>query len=172
MPFHLRRGRIDESLPVPTIWRPPGRGRRASAGPANFGTLGVVRAFAPVLAVNGGGAILNVRSATSWLSYDAANAYSAAKSAEWSFTKGIRLELAGQGTTVTGLHLASPDTDMMAGWDVEKNDPADVVRTAPDGLEAGRVEILADEGSARIHQHDRLHRAVSRFQWLRLFSTA
>lgn len=115
-----------------------------------FGTLGAVRAFAPVLAAGGGGAILNVLSAMSWLSYDGANAYSAAKAAEWSLTNGIRLELAGQGTTVTGLHLASTDTDMMAGWDVEKNDPAEVVRTALDGLEAGRIEVIADENSARI----------------------
>jgi NAD(P)-dependent dehydrogenase (short-subunit alcohol dehydrogenase family) len=115
-----------------------------------FGTLGMVRAFAPVLAANGGGAILNVLSAMSWLSYDGANAYSAAKAAAWSLTNGVRLELASQGTTVTGLHLASTDTDMMAGWDVEKNDPADVVRTALDGLEAGRIEILADAGSAQI----------------------
>ncbi|TJZ95644.1 SDR family NAD(P)-dependent oxidoreductase [Actinacidiphila oryziradicis] len=66
--------------------------------------------FAPVLATNGGGTILNVLSAMSWLAYDGANAYSAAKVAAWSLTNGIRLELAGQGTTVTGLHLASTDT--------------------------------------------------------------
>lgn len=115
-----------------------------------FGTLVMVRAFAPVLAANGGGGILNVLSAMSWLSYDGANAYSAAKAAAWSLTNGVRLELAGQGTAVAGLHLASTDTDMMAGWDVEKNDPADVVRTALDGWEDGRIEILADEGSAQI----------------------
>lgn len=115
-----------------------------------FGTLSVVRAFAPVLAANGGGAILNVLSAMSWMSYDGANAYGAAKAAEWSLTNGIRLELAGQGTTVTGLHLAGTDTDMMAGWDIEKNDPADVVRTALDGLKAGRIEILADEDTTRL----------------------
>jgi NAD(P)-dependent dehydrogenase (short-subunit alcohol dehydrogenase family) len=115
-----------------------------------YGTLNAVRVFAPVLAANGGGAILNVLSALSWLSYDGANAYSAAKAAEWSLTNGIRLELAGQGTTVTGLHLASTDTDMMAGWDVAKNDPADVVRVALDGLEAGEIEILADENSAQV----------------------
>jgi len=46
-----------------------------------FGTLAVVRAFAPVLAANGGGAILNVNSALSWFSYDGANAYAAAKAA-------------------------------------------------------------------------------------------
>lgn len=115
-----------------------------------FGTLNTVRAFAPVLAANGGGAILNVLSAMSWLAYDGANAYSAAKAAAWSLTNGIRLELAGQATMVTGLHLASTDTDMMAGWDVEKNDPADVVRAALDGIEAGKLEVLADDNSVQL----------------------
>jgi NAD(P)-dependent dehydrogenase (short-subunit alcohol dehydrogenase family) len=115
-----------------------------------FGTLTVVRAFAPVLAANGGGAILNVLSALSWFSYDGANAYAAAKAAEWSLTNGIRLELAGQGTLVTGLHVGSVDTDMMAGFDIEKNDPADVVRAALDGIEAGKLEVLVDEASAQV----------------------
>lgn len=42
-----------------------------------YGTLAMARAFAPVLAANGGGAILNVLSALSWLSYDGAAAYAA-----------------------------------------------------------------------------------------------
>lgn len=115
-----------------------------------FGTLDVVRAFAPVLAANRGGAILNVLSAMSWLSYDGAGAYSAAKAAEWSLTNGIRLELAGQETQVMGLHMASTDTDMMAGFDLEKHDPADVVRAALDGLETDKVEVIADDDSAAV----------------------
>ena len=115
-----------------------------------FGTMTMVRAFAPTLARNGGGAILNVLSVLSWMSYDGANAYSAAKAAAWSLTNGIRLELAGQGTMVTGLHMGSTDTDMMAGWDIDKNDPADVVRAALDGLEAGEVEILADQDTVQV----------------------
>jgi NAD(P)-dependent dehydrogenase (short-subunit alcohol dehydrogenase family) len=115
-----------------------------------FGTLNVVRAFAPVLAANGGGAILNVLSALSWFSYDGANAYAAAKAAEWSLTNGIRLELAGQGTLVTGLHVGAVDTDLMASWDGEKNDPADVVRAALDGIEASKIEVLVDEWSVKI----------------------
>jgi hypothetical protein len=46
---------------------------------------------------------------------------------------------------VTALHLAATDTDMMAGFDVPKNDPRDVVRQALDGVEADEVEVLADE---------------------------
>ncbi|MCE6996847.1 SDR family oxidoreductase [Saccharothrix sp. S26] len=115
-----------------------------------YGTLAVIRAFAPVLAANGGGAILNVLSSMSWVSYDRATAYSAAKAAQWSLTNGVRVELAGQGTLVTGLLLGPTDTDMTAGMDVPKNDPADVVRTALDGVEADLVEVLADEGVARL----------------------
>jgi NAD(P)-dependent dehydrogenase (short-subunit alcohol dehydrogenase family) len=114
-----------------------------------YGTLAVVRAFAPALAANGGGAILNVLSRMSWLSYDGANSYAVAKAAEWSLTNGVRLELAGQGTLVSGVLLSSTDTDMMAGWDIPKNDPADVVRQALDGIEAGQLEIVADEDTAR-----------------------
>ena len=110
-----------------------------------FGTLGMVRAFAPILGANGGGAILNVMSALSWVQYDGAGAYGAAKAAEWSLTNGVRLELAGQGTQVSGLFVGAVDTDMMAGWDVPKNDPAVVVSTALDAIEAGETEILADE---------------------------
>ncbi|GAA3243403.1 SDR family oxidoreductase [Dactylosporangium siamense] len=112
-----------------------------------FGTLQVVRAFAPVLARNGGGAILNVLSLLSWANYDGANAYSAAKAAQWSLTNGIRLELARQGTAVTGVHLGAADTDMMAGFDVPKLDPASVAATALDGVAAGQREVLVDDAS-------------------------
>jgi NAD(P)-dependent dehydrogenase (short-subunit alcohol dehydrogenase family) len=115
-----------------------------------YGTLHMVRAFAPVLAAGGGGAILNVLSALSWFSFDGANAYAAAKAAEWSLTNGVRLELTGQGTLVTGLHLGAADTDLMADYDGDKIDPADVARAGLDGVERGAFEVLADEWSAHI----------------------
>ena len=105
-----------------------------------FGTLNVVRAFTPVRA------ILNVNSRLSWLSYVGANGYAASKAAQWSLTNSIRLEL--PDTLVTGLYLSSTDTDMMAGWDIPKNDPAEVVRAALDGLEADALEVIADEDTA------------------------
>jgi NAD(P)-dependent dehydrogenase (short-subunit alcohol dehydrogenase family) len=108
-----------------------------------FGTLNVVRAFTPVRA------ILNVNSRLSWLSLVGAGGYSASKAAQWSLTNSIRLELDEQGTQVTGLYLSATDTDMMAGWDIPKNDPADVVRQALDGLESGAAEVIADEDTAQ-----------------------
>ena len=110
-----------------------------------FGTLGVIRAFAPVLSGNGGGAIVNALSALSWMAYDGAGAYGAAKAAAWGLTNQIRLELAAQGTTVTGLHMGAVDTDMMAGFDVPKVEPIEVVTAALDAVEAGRLEVLVDD---------------------------
>jgi NAD(P)-dependent dehydrogenase (short-subunit alcohol dehydrogenase family) len=112
-----------------------------------FGTLGVVRAFAPVLARNGGGGIVNVLSALSWFSIDGANAYAAGKAAAWSLTNGVRIELTGQGTQVTGIVLGAADTDMMAGYDGPMSSPADVVTTALDGVQAGDWEVLVDDWS-------------------------
>jgi NAD(P)-dependent dehydrogenase (short-subunit alcohol dehydrogenase family) len=110
-----------------------------------WGTLSVIRAFAPQL---GGGAILNVLSALSWFAYPGQGAYAAAKAAGWSLTNSVRLELAAQNTLVTGLHMGSVDTDMMAGYDVPKADPADIVRQALDGIEQNRLEVVADESAA------------------------
>ncbi|AQA05159.1 short-chain dehydrogenase [Mycobacterium sp. MS1601] len=112
-----------------------------------FGTLNVIRAFPPVLGGNGGGAILNMLSVLSWLSLPRSTSYSAAKAAAWSLTNGIRIELAAQGTQVTGLHVGAVDTDMTSGLDVPKSAPADVVAMALDGIEAGSLEVLADDTS-------------------------
>jgi len=112
-----------------------------------WGTLRMIRAFAPILGRNGGGAILNVLSVLSWFSSGAANSYSVAKAAQWALTNSARVELAAQGTLVTGLHMAAVDTDAMADVAVDKLDPAQVARAALDGIEARAVEILLDEPS-------------------------
>ncbi|GAA2650075.1 SDR family oxidoreductase [Paractinoplanes durhamensis] len=112
-----------------------------------WGTLNMIRAFAPRLA---GGAILNVLSALSWFAYDGAGAYGAAKAATWNLTNGVRLELVAQKTLVTGLHLGAADTDMMADYDGPKIAPAAVVKAALDGIEANRLEVVADDWSAHV----------------------
>jgi len=115
-----------------------------------FGTLSVIRAFAPQIAANGGGSILNILSALSWLSFPAIGAYCAAKSAEWSMTNTLRVALAEQRIHVAGLHVGFMDTDMAASVTAAKADPADVARIAIDGLEAGLYEILADDVSRQV----------------------
>jgi len=115
-----------------------------------FGSLNVIRAFAPQLARGGESAILNVLSVLSWMSVPALGAYSAAKSAAWSMTNGLRQELAAQGTAVTALHVGFMDTDMTRDIDAPKSDPAEVARFALDGIAAGRSELLADSLSERV----------------------
>jgi NAD(P)-dependent dehydrogenase (short-subunit alcohol dehydrogenase family) len=115
-----------------------------------FGTLAVTRAFAPQLAANGGGAVLNVLSVLSWITFPGVGAYSAAKSAAWSLTNELRIELATQGTAVSALHVGYMDTDMARHVEAEKNDPAVVAKLALDGVAAGQAEILADDLSRQV----------------------
>uniref|UniRef100_UPI003F498FC7 SDR family oxidoreductase n=1 Tax=Nonomuraea bangladeshensis TaxID=404385 RepID=UPI003F498FC7 len=116
-----------------------------------FGTLGVTRAFAPLIEANGGGAILNVLSVLSWLHPGGAGAYSAAKAAAWALTNAVRDELAPRGIAVSALHVAYMDTDMAAHVPAEqKTDPAIVAALALDGIATGAREILADDVTRRV----------------------
>ena len=115
-----------------------------------FGTLVVIRAFAPQLAAQENSAVLNILSALSWLTFPSTGAYCAAKSAEWSLTNALRLELAPQGTRVSSLHVGYMDTDMTRNVDAPKSDPAVIAKLAIDGIEAGDAEIIADEVSQRV----------------------
>jgi NAD(P)-dependent dehydrogenase (short-subunit alcohol dehydrogenase family) len=91
-----------------------------------LGPLSLARAFAPILARNGGGAIINVLSALSWINLPGAATYSVSKAAAWSVTNGLRGELRGQGTQVLALHLAY--------------------------VEAGQLEVLADAVAQKVQQ--------------------
>ena len=116
-----------------------------------FGSLDVVRAFAPVLTANGGGAVLNVLSVLSWVHYPDYGGYSAAKAAEWAMTNVVRQELAPAGIDVTALHVGYMDTDM-AGYVPEsgKVDPAWVAGLALDAIQSRALEVVADETSRTV----------------------
>ncbi|HTJ35279.1 MAG TPA: SDR family oxidoreductase [Dactylosporangium sp.] len=113
-----------------------------------YGPVLVTRAFAPVLGRNGGGHLLNVHSVLSWISQG--TSYSTNKAALWQATNGFRIELAPQGTGVTGLHVGYVDTDMAANVTGPKVAARDVARQAFDGVEAGAFEVLADDVSRNV----------------------
>jgi NAD(P)-dependent dehydrogenase (short-subunit alcohol dehydrogenase family) len=115
-----------------------------------FGTLGMTRAFAPVLGANGGGAVLNVLSVLSWVHLPESGGYNAAKAAAWAMTNALRLELAPRGITTTALHVGYMDTDMVAHLDVPKSDPAEIAALAIDGVANGAPEVVADELSRNV----------------------
>jgi NAD(P)-dependent dehydrogenase (short-subunit alcohol dehydrogenase family) len=110
-----------------------------------FGTLSVTRAFAPHLIANAPAGILNVLSVLSWLHPVGFGAYAAAKAAAWAQTDVVREELNDHGVSVTALHVGFMDTDMTAGIDAPKTDPATVAALALDGVERGSIEVLADD---------------------------
>ncbi|MBM0233052.1 SDR family oxidoreductase [Micromonospora sp. STR1_7] len=114
------------------------------------GNLSMARAFAPVIAGNGGGTILNVLSVLSWVGVSIHGAYSVAKSAEWAMTNVLRIQLAERGVRVAGLHVGYLDTDMAATITGPKSDPAAIARIAVDGIEADAYEIVADDISRRV----------------------
>ncbi|MCA5894098.1 SDR family oxidoreductase [Isoptericola sp. NEAU-Y5] len=115
-----------------------------------WGTLDVIRELAPVLAANGGGAIVNVLSALSWFVAPGTGSYAVAKAAEWNMTNGVRLELEAQGTHVQGVLLGAADTDISAGYDGPKIDPRDVPRRSLDGLSRGSIEVVVDDWTAMV----------------------
>ncbi|MGW1747378.1 SDR family oxidoreductase [Streptomyces sp. NPDC002092] len=115
-----------------------------------YGTLSVVRGFAPQIAANGGGTILNILSVLSWFSFPQSGACCAAKSAEWSLTNALRVQLAEQGIQVAGLHLGPMDTDMIREASGPKTAPAEVARLAVDGIAADAYEIVADDISRQV----------------------
>jgi NAD(P)-dependent dehydrogenase (short-subunit alcohol dehydrogenase family) len=116
-----------------------------------FGTLSMCRAFAPVLAANGGGTIVNMLSVTSFYNDPLDASYGASKAAEWSLTNGVRIELHHQGTLVVAVHASFIDTDMAAlATNVPKDSPESVAQQTFDAVEAGQVEVLADERTRTI----------------------
>ena len=116
-----------------------------------FGTLNVIRAFAPIVEHNGGGAILNVLSVLSWAHPASSGAYAAAKAATWALTDAVREDLAPKGIHVAALHVGYMDTDMVSYIPADqKTDPGAVAKLALDGLFAGEPEILGDDLSRNV----------------------
>ena len=114
----------------------------------NFlGTFAVTQAFAPILAKNGGGAIVNLNSVASFVSFPIIAAYSASKAATHSLTQVTRTMLRGQHTQVFGVYPGPIDTRMGEVLTVEKAAPADAARAIVAGIIAGDEEIFPDKMS-------------------------
>jgi NAD(P)-dependent dehydrogenase (short-subunit alcohol dehydrogenase family) len=109
-----------------------------------YGIIRASQAFAPVLSANGGGAIVNVLSDITWFSRPIMTAYAATKSAAWSFTNALRIDVRDKGIQVLALHVGFVDTDLIRDFDVRKSDPRVVAARTFDALEKGQEEVLAD----------------------------
>ena len=116
-----------------------------------FGTLGMARAFAPVIERNGGGAIANLLSVVSFASMPGLAGYNASKAALWSLTQSLRGTLAPRGISVHGVFPGPVDTDMAAAIDITKTSPAEVAQAIIEGLTSNAEDIFPDPMSRAVY---------------------
>jgi NAD(P)-dependent dehydrogenase (short-subunit alcohol dehydrogenase family) len=109
-----------------------------------LGALRLSQAFAPVLARNGGGTLVNVSSIAGLVGMPPVLTYSSSKAALHSLTQSTRAMLRGQGTYVAGVYPGPVDTDMASDFTLDKVSPASVAQAILDGLEGGLEEIYPD----------------------------
>jgi short-subunit dehydrogenase len=105
-----------------------------------FAPLAMTRAFAPMLAAGGGGAVVNMLSMLALISLPMAATYSGSKAAMLSLTRSIRAELAAQATQVIGVMAVQAETAMGAKLPEPRLTPHEVVSDALDAVEAGASE--------------------------------
>lgn len=109
-----------------------------------FGPFALTQSFAPVLAKNGGGGVVNVLSVVGLVSFPSIITYSASKAAAHSITQATRSHLRAQGTYVAGAYPGPVDTDMGKNVPMEKASPESVAQAILKGIEAGVEDILPD----------------------------
>ncbi|MEI9936205.1 MAG: SDR family oxidoreductase [Pseudomonadota bacterium] len=109
-----------------------------------FGPLQLLQYLAPILAGNGGGALVNVGSAAGLTNIALFPTYSASKAALHSLTQAARVLLGAQGTSVFGVYAGPVDTDMVRELALPKASPRDVAFAILDGIETGQEDIFPD----------------------------
>lgn len=134
----------------PALLEGPLDGARRELEVNYLGTWAVSRAFAPVLAAGGGGALVNMLSVASWRSTERFPSYAASKSAQWSLTNALRVALRDQGTLVVGVHVGWVDTDATVRVDEPKTEPAEVAAQTMDAIARDESEVLVDDTARRV----------------------
>lgn len=108
------------------------------------GSLRVSQAFAPVLARQGGGTLVNISSVAGLVGMSGLLTYSATKAAVHSLTQSTREALHGQGTRVVGVYPGPVETEMAREFTFPKASASSVANAILDGLEQGLEEIYPD----------------------------
>ena len=134
-----------------------------------WGNFHMIRAFAPVLAINGGGAIANILSVAAWFAFPHNATYGASKHAALALTDAARFELRSQGTQMIAVFSGYIDTDMAAGVTLPKVSPRQVAERTLEAVRTGADQAFADdntEQTGRILREDRdAYRARVQQMW-------
>ena len=120
------------------------KGQRMEMEVNYFGNIRMCDAFAPILKANGGGAIVNILSVSALSSFAFAPGYSASKAAGRSLTQALRVELAKQGTLVSGVFPGPVDTDMAKALPMDKVSPDSVAIHVYEEIAKGTEDIYPD----------------------------
>jgi len=110
-----------------------------------FGSLEMIRAFAPILKANGGGAIVDLASIASLVNFPVIGSYCASKAAAHSMIQGVRAELGAQGTLVVGVYPGPVDTDMAKNFDMPKVPPERIAAAALGAVAKGLEDVFPDD---------------------------
>jgi NAD(P)-dependent dehydrogenase (short-subunit alcohol dehydrogenase family) len=127
-------------------------GARAEMEVNFWGQLATIRAFAPVLAANGGGAILQILSIGAMTTFPAVGTYCASKFAANAMCKGVRAELAPRGTQVLSVFSGAIESDMSANTPGPKISAVTHAHNCLAALEDGQEELFPDFKSQRMHE--------------------
>ena len=128
----------------PIVGNPNPKGQRMEMEVNYFGNIRMCDAFAPILKANGGGAIVNILSVSALSSFAFAPGYSASKAAGRSLTQALRVELAKQGTLVSGVFPGPVDTDMAKALPMDKVSPDSVAIHVYEEIAKGTEDIYPD----------------------------
>lgn len=117
-----------------------------------FGSLEMIRAFAPILRASGGGAIVQVSSIAGMVTFPVVGSYSASKAAVNAMIQGVRAELAPQGTAVMGVYPGVVDTGMSDRFDAPGVPPEDIVNATLEAVIMGYEDVFPDAMSQDLYK--------------------
>jgi NAD(P)-dependent dehydrogenase (short-subunit alcohol dehydrogenase family) len=109
-----------------------------------FGTLDMVRHFVPVLEARPDASIVNIVTIAAFVNFPVIGGYSASKSALFSLSQGIRIELFGKGITVHTVNPGPIDTELAAEFPMEKASTESTVESMLTALENDEADIFPD----------------------------
>ena len=109
-----------------------------------FGTLDMVRNFVPVLEARIDTAIVNIVTVAAFVNFPVIGGYSASKSALFSLSQGIRIELSTKGVSVHTVNPGPIDTELASEFQMEKASTESTVDSMLTALENDEADIFPD----------------------------
>ncbi|MDR0265515.1 MAG: SDR family NAD(P)-dependent oxidoreductase [Sphingobacterium sp.] len=110
-----------------------------------FGTIKMMRAFAPILIKNKPSLLINIVSIAAYSPLPSIAGYAASKAALYSATQSVRIELAKKDVSVYAVNPGAIDTDMNKGSDWNMPDPDSIAIKILESIALGKLDIVPDD---------------------------